>query len=63
LSLADWDLTIERAQREPHVEEKLLHTVHRLNSARQRSRLRGDAHQATALDLRLGLVRELIDRL
>ena len=60
--LTDWDVTIERAQREPHVEDKLLHTVVLLIAAAQRSRLRGDSPQASALNQRLAYVYDLLDR-
>ncbi len=60
--LADWDVTIERAQHEPHVEEKLIQTVSLLGSAAQRCRLRGDADRARELSERLAYVHELLDQ-
>ncbi len=60
--LADWDVTIERAQRAPHVAEKLTVTATQLAAAQQRSRLVGQSGHATELGKRLRYVQDLLDR-
>ena len=62
LTVTEWDVTIERAQRAPHVEDKLALTAQRLAAASQRSRLRGDADHVRALTQRLSVVHELLDQ-
>jgi hypothetical protein len=60
-ALPDWDLTIERARRGGHTEDKLVHTAQLLTSAIQRSRLRGDNSMTGELSRRLDWVHELLD--
>jgi hypothetical protein len=62
VTIADWDLAIARALKGKHVEDKLLAAVASLASAQQRSRLRGDHEQVTALGERLAYVHEMLDR-
>ena len=62
IDLADWDIIIERAQRAPHVEQKLMLTAGQLATAQQRSRLIGQSEHATELGRRLRYVQDLLDR-
>lgn len=61
VTVADWDVTIERARQGAHAEDKLRLTIDLLNTAAQRSRLRGEQQHLNDLSRRLAFVHELLD--